>query len=90
MEMNDNPNNQLYVYFAYKKEPVDRAALKREQSVSAYLAKAIGDASRVAIVRLFNGVDLVQFWRVPPGADKPECEGCAPTSDSQPVTNKKR
>ena len=74
--MKDNPNNQLYVYFAYKQETLGKAAESREQHVVDYLATALGDRSRLTVVRRFDGVDIVQFWRVPPGADNPRCDAC--------------
>ena len=74
--MNDNPNNQLYVYFAYKQEPAGKPAQERERHAVDYLAAATGDLSRITVVRIFDGVNLVQFWRVPPGADNPICREC--------------
>ncbi|MGB7209405.1 MAG: hypothetical protein WBD27_12140 [Pyrinomonadaceae bacterium] len=78
--MNDNPNNQLYVYFAYKQEPAGKLAQERERHAVDYLAAAIGDLSRITAVQLFDGVDLVQFWRVPPGANNPLCDRCDKTA----------
>jgi hypothetical protein len=75
-EMNDNPNDQLYVYFAYKQEPAGKPAQERERHAVDYLAAATGDLSRITVVRIFDGVNLVQFWRVPPGADNPICREC--------------
>jgi PKD-like domain len=80
LAMSDNPNNQLYVYFAYKKEPLGKTAESREQDTVDYLTTAIGDRSRITIVRLFRGADVVQFWRIPPGADNPKCDACEPAS----------
>lgn len=74
--MNDNPNNQLYVHFAYEKEPAPETALRRERQALDYLAATIGGRERITAIRLFGGVDLVQFWRVPPGASNPACDEC--------------
>ncbi len=75
-EMDDSPNDQLYIYFAYKNEPAGKTEQNRERRAVDYLADAIGGRERITIVRLFDGVDLAQFWRVPPGASNPLCDGC--------------
>lgn len=74
--LNDNPNDQLYVYFAYKAEPARQTDLSREDSIVNHLGTAIGDRTRITVERHFGRVDLIQFWRVPPGADNPVCNEC--------------
>ena len=75
-EMNDNPTNQLFIFFGYQKEPQTEPESLREQRVLSYLSGAIGGRERITTVKYFDGVQLVQFWRVPPGASNPVCDDC--------------
>lgn len=74
--MNDNPNDQLYVFFAYKKGTLRKSMSNHQEKVFKYLTAAGLDGSRITFHSMENRVELVQFWRVPPGAGNPTCPEC--------------
>ena len=80
--MSDHPNDQIYIILAYKKGASDERVRKRERVIADFLLTALSEPNRMrmAFVPVFGGVDLVQFWRVPPGADNPKCDACEPAS----------
>jgi hypothetical protein len=83
-ELNNNPNNQGFIFFSYPPSTLKQAMTSRENRVIASIIERLKnrDRSRLTLVRYENGADLVEFWRVPPGAVNPSCSAC----DSQPST----
>lgn len=74
----DNPSNQGYIYYiAYKPiAPPDQIAERERVLVEAFSRERIGHDMRITLVRMTSARDITEFWRVPPGADNPICEGC--------------
>src|SRR5688572_28864529 len=58
-EMNDNPTNQLYVFFGYASEALKEADRRREREVTDYLGLAIGSRARITTERVFGAAQLI-------------------------------
>ncbi|MEJ7849229.1 MAG: hypothetical protein WKF92_14195 [Pyrinomonadaceae bacterium] len=74
--MNESPNDQLYVFFGYNKADLQNAMDTEQRTIFKYLTANGLDGSRITFHTVKKGVDLVQFWRVPPGAANPTCDEC--------------
>ena len=78
--LNDNLNNQLFVIFGYKKGTPQKAINVRREKIFKYLTANGLDGSRITFHVTQSGVELMQFWRIPPGAQNPICKECEPSS----------
>jgi len=74
--LNDNPNNHLFVIFGYKKGTLQQTRSAEQEKRLIYLTASGLDGSRITFHSVQSCVDLVQFWRVPPGAPNPTCKEC--------------
>ncbi len=80
-ELARNPNSQGYIIIGSKPETKPSEFVAREIKLKEVLAKLMGrsyDRSRLTFARWYGKVDLVELWRVPPGAENPKCEQCNP------------
>jgi hypothetical protein len=75
-DMAANVDNQGYVF-------ITRAPNSTEDSLSELRKTALSygpqDSSRVTIVESQGPEELIEIWRVPPGANNPICESCNST-----------
>lgn len=76
--INGKPNDQLYIIIGHKKIADEKFLQTREKNIVDYVSKVFPQRRRdsTTIIRYPGSVDLVQFWRVPPGADNPICREC--------------
>ncbi|MEQ1765517.1 MAG: hypothetical protein ABL984_20480 [Pyrinomonadaceae bacterium] len=77
-ELANNPNNQGYVIVGH---PTGISLVQmrgRERAVGDALRKVDPnfDDSRVTMAAVEKSADVVEFWRVPPGANNPTCSAC--------------
>ncbi|MEO6334906.1 MAG: hypothetical protein ABIO91_07990 [Pyrinomonadaceae bacterium] len=77
-ELEENPNNQGYIFFDHKEKATKTAMARKEKIMIDALARLWGgfDRSRITIVRWNQGSDIVELWLIPPGAENPTCEEC--------------
>ncbi len=78
--LNDNLNNQLFVIFGYKKGTPQKAINVRREKIFKYLTANGLDGSRITFHVTQSRIELIQFWRIPPGAQNPICKECEPSS----------
>jgi hypothetical protein len=74
-----NPNNQAYVIIGTRAGAPALETVARERILSDKLGKLIGDPydrPRITLVRWEGVADLIELWRVPPGAENPSCKEC--------------
>jgi hypothetical protein len=90
--LNDNPNNQGYIFIGHPTSTSQQRMSKREQELADALTdklRSYPNRSRITIVRHENAQDLAEFWRVPPGAENPTCSACEtkdfPATDYFPI-----
>ena len=73
------PNDQLLIFLNFPPKTPSQIIEVQQLVLFQEFTKAGIDESRITIHTFVNGPDLIQFWRVPPGANAPKCEGCDPT-----------
>ena len=74
-----NPSNQGYIFIGSKPDSKENDLVTREKKLIDDLAKLMGssyDRSRLTLVRWGGKADLIELWRIPPGADNPTCKDC--------------
>jgi hypothetical protein len=78
-ELEANPNNQGYIFIGSKPGAKSSELEAREKKLIEVLEKLMGrsyDRSRLTLVRQGGKADLIELWRIPPGADNPICKDC--------------
>ncbi len=70
------PNDQLYVFFGHKRGLPVETAKQRERDVFTSLTTSGLDGGRITFHRVNENIEIIQFWRVPPGANNPHCKEC--------------
>jgi len=77
-ELKDSPNSQGYVWFGNRKDTAQQEIESMERFVLGFLVnKEKIDRSRITTGRVYEGAEIVELWRVPPGVDNPVCQECA-------------
>ena len=75
-EHTKNPNNQIYILVGHLYGKASPEILKKEQAVRASLVKVGIPTSFITFRAVYAEAGLMQFWRVPPGANNPKCKEC--------------
>lgn len=75
-EMQNHPNNHVYIFLDYVRGTSAEVMSRQEQKLFLDLTKAGIDGGRITFKKFMDGPDIVQFWRIPPGAENPMCEEC--------------
>lgn len=80
----DYRDNQLYIIVGYKQNTDEESVRTRERRVTEFVLNSTPeinyDRSRITVVRYAGSVDVIEIWRVPPGAENPVCEECGKAS----------
>jgi hypothetical protein len=73
------PDNQAYIIFGSGANTSSSDVESRERKLLEYLTKLMNpfDRSRFTLVRSGGKADVIELWRIPPGADNPACEECS-------------
>ena len=73
------PNDhRLVIFLGLQKNTSEETARQRETQILEKLDENV-DRNQTTIVRVYGGVDITEYWSVPPAAENPKCEGCEPT-----------
>lgn len=75
-ELRSHPNNQIYIFLDYTPGTAKEIMERQERKLFLALTNAGIDGSRIMFQRFMDGPNVVQFWRVPPGAENPICDEC--------------
>lgn len=70
-------DHKLNIFIGSKRDASDEEVRQREVKILEWIGDRL-DKNLISIERVFGGVDVTEFWRVPPGAANPKCEGCEP------------
>jgi len=70
-------NHQVIIFLGLRKNASEETARQREVQILEKLDDEI-DRNQTTIIRVYGGVEITEFWSVPPGAQNPECDGCEP------------
>ena len=75
--LEENPNDQGYLFFSYPDKVTSKEMAAKESRFTSRILQAKNiDVLRLTKVRMRGGFELVQIWRVPPGAENPLCYEC--------------
>jgi hypothetical protein len=75
-------SDYFIVFMGFKQGTSEETVLARENQV----LKAIGDRlerDRFEMIRVFEGTEVTEFWRIPLGAKNPTCEVCGKAGKSE-------
>lgn len=75
--MLDNPNDVFLVFVGFGKGEGTEVKRKRADSLFDIINTGKGDGARIIFADVESAADFFQIWRVPPGANRPKCEGCS-------------
>ena len=74
------PNDhRLVIFLGLQKNTSEETAGQRETQILEKLEENV-DRNQTTIVRVYGGVDITEYWSVPPGAENPTCDRCEPPS----------
>jgi len=75
-EHTKNPNNQIYILVGHLYGKASPEILKKQAAIRATLTKAGIPYAFITFKGVYAEAELMQFWRVPPGASNPTCKEC--------------
>ena len=75
-EYKKNPNNQIYILVGHLYGKASPEILRKEAAVRASLVKAGIPYAFITFKGVYAEAEMMQFWRVPPGANNPRCKPC--------------
>jgi hypothetical protein len=75
-EHTKNPNNQIYILVGYFYGKASPEILQKQAGIRASLVKAGIPCAFITFKGVYAEAELMQFWRVPPGANNPTCKEC--------------
>lgn len=70
------PSDQLYILSGHFRGKASATSDLRERELLAYLSSAGINPDRITLASVFADTELIQIWRVPPGAENPRCFTC--------------
>ena len=68
-------DDQLVVFLGFSGNPPEEDIRTRRSDIIEKLGDKF-ESTRTTFQNVFGTVNITEFWRVPPGADNPICEGC--------------
>ena len=66
--------SELFIFLGHKKEVSEKDLARREAEIKSHFPSGI--QNRITIARRVSSADFLEFWNVPPGATRPNCEEC--------------
>lgn len=72
--LNENADNQGIIFIGHSRDATENEIKATEKVIYSTLYRHLHDASRITFVRSQSDADIVELWRVPPGANNPDCE----------------
>lgn len=66
--------SELFIFLGHKNGAAEKELAARETEIKSHFPSAIQD--RITINRRVSAVDFLEFWNVPPGATRPNCDEC--------------
>ena len=69
------PDTTLHIIFGHKKNVSFETVQKRENDVLGWIGNRL-DRGRISIEHIYDGAEIIEFWRVPAGAPMPTCTEC--------------
>ena len=73
----DNPNDIFLVFVGVGKDGGTEGKRRRVDSLFDAINTGKEDGVRIIFVDVESAADFFQIWRVPPGSNRPKCEGCS-------------
>jgi hypothetical protein len=91
--MKINPSSGLHILSGWLKGKQTSSAKRREAQAIDFLLRRGIAKDQITFTGVYSELEVLQFWLVPPGADRPECDDCVkgrikyPGSGNSPKPN---